>query len=247
MKLMKKILAVMIALMLLVTLAACAWEEEDPAVNNGDTEIEQPTVPDENNTPEENELNDQPPDPEPVEEPVMEMTPAELTDEEEQILSLVGLTNTIAIYDFTADDTLQVITAYAYELGEDGAWHRISGAGTYFSDPQGRLSVAFDLIGESITLSTQGENETNRTTHSREAYENLEEELAEAGIMTITEKRRSAAEIVYGEEILIAIQGMSSNREAESLSLSDFDNPQALLDAGYEQAYALTVVFSDQN
>ena len=74
MKLMKKILAAMIALMLLVTLAACAWEEEDPAVNNGDTEIEQPTVSDENNTPEENEPNDQPPDPEPVEEPVMEMT-----------------------------------------------------------------------------------------------------------------------------------------------------------------------------
>ena len=74
----------------------------------------------------------------------------------------------------------------------------------------------------------------------------LEDELNEAGMMTITEKRQSTAEIVYGEEILIAIQGITSNHEAASLSVSDFDNPQALLDAGYERAYAVTIIFADK-
>ena len=240
---MKKIFAGIVAIAMLFTLAACAWEEDDPIVDNEQSNTDQTNIPDDDNA-----TASQPLIQEPVEEPapVMEMTVADLTEEEERMTSLLGLAKNIFLYDFTVDDTLQKITAYAYELGEDNTWHRISGAGTYFSEPTGRLALAFDLIGEKISLSTQGESETNRATHVRDDYSTLEDELNEAGMMTITEKRQSTAEIVYGEEILIAIQGITSNHEAASLSVSDFDNPQALLDAGYERAYAVTIIFADK-
>lgn len=240
---MKKIFAVIVAIAMLFTLAACAWEEDDPIVDNAQTNTDQPNISDEDNI-----IADQPLIQEPVEEPapVMEMTVADLTAEEERMTSLLGTDKSVSLYDFTVDDTLQKITVYAYELGEDGTWHRISGAGTYFTEPTGRLALSFDLIGESITLSTQGKSETNHTTHVRDDYGTLEDELNEAGMMTITEKRQSAAKIVYGKEIPVAIQGITPNYEAASLSISDFDNPQSLLDAGYECAYAVTIIFADK-
>ena len=64
--------------------------------------------------------------------------------------------------------------------------------------------------------------------------------------MCIRDRRQSAAKIVYGKEIPVAIQGITPNYEAASLSISDFDNPQSLLDAGYECAYAVTIIFADK-
>ena len=75
---MKKIFAGIVAIAMLFTLAACAWEEDDPIVDNEQSNTDQTNIPDDDNA-----TASQPLIQEPVEEPapVMEMTVADLTEE----------------------------------------------------------------------------------------------------------------------------------------------------------------------
>lgn len=239
---MKKLLCAILAIALMLGLSACSWEQDEPPVNDNpvnEQPAEQPSQPD-----------PEPADPEPVVDPQPEtqiqLTPAELSEEEQRIIDLSAASRSLAIYDFTADEQLQKITAYAYQLADDGTWHRISAAGVTFNEPQGRLSIAFDLIGETVSLSVQGEQDTSRARHQRDNADDLSAQLDEEQLITVTEQRDEAAEIVYDEEIPMAIQGMSSDSAIASLSLDDYDNIPALLADGYQQAYALTLVFSAQ-
>ena len=73
----------------------------------------------------------------------MYIEPAQLTEEEEEIASLLGLNTEQRIYDFTLDESVQSIQVNTYRL-IDGEWKlEAGGGGQAFSDTTGRIALGF--------------------------------------------------------------------------------------------------------
>lgn len=173
--------------------------------------------------------------------PDMYIEPAQLTQVEEDIATLLGATTAMPIYDFKLDSTVQSMTVNAYEL-VDGQWHLFyGGGGRAFTDPEGRLALEYDTIRDGIREAIQSENVSGSSKFESSEPLGLPSDFHRA---TTTLDQRQ--EIVYGQEIPLAVQILTSKNEIRSFDRSYFHHPEEYEKYGYEHVFAITVTFRQE-
>ena len=112
------------------------------------------------------------------------------------------------------------------------------GGGYYaFDNSKGRIALGFDRIGDGMTIAIQSEDGVSSTSHDSD-IEN------EDNLGLTTSKLSEKKEIVYEEEIPLAIQIATSKNEISSYVLDYFYQPEEYEKFDYEHVYAITVEFS---
>ena len=173
--------------------------------------------------------------------PAMYIEPAQLTQAEEDIAALLGADTSTPIYDFNLDSSVQSMTINAYAL-EDGQWDLFyGGGGRAFTDTKGRLALEYDTIGDGIREAVQSEHVSGST-----SFKSSEPLGLPTGFHRATSKLDHRQDIVYGKEIPLAIQILTSKNEVRSFDPSYFHHPEEYEKYGYEHVFAITVTFRQE-
>lgn len=171
----------------------------------------------------------------------MYIEPAQLTEEEEEIASLLGLNTEQRIYDFTLDESVQSIQVNTYRL-MDGEWKlEAGGGGQAFSDVEGRIALSFERLDEGLRIAIQSEHTGGATEYNSERKEDLYE-IGSFATSVLSEK----TEFEYEEEIPLAVQIITSKNEVVSYQVDYFHSPEEYEKLGYEGVFAITVRFSQK-
>lgn len=171
--------------------------------------------------------------------PQMYIEAAQLTEQEQNIADLLDEAPTDYIYDFSLDDKVSSIHFSVYELIE-GQWQPCVGGGDWaFQDADGRLALSFDKIPEGMRVALQSQHHGGATSHS------IEQPQLE-GMSVTTSKRTSPVEVVYEQEIPLAIQILTTKDAVHSYDVDAFFQPERYAPYGYEHIYAVTVMFSQK-
>ena len=174
--------------------------------------------------------------------PVMYIEPAELTEKEEAIAKLLGADRDQHIFDVVLDGTARAMRVQKYEL-TDGAWESFSSGDTALIENTTKVRMAFafgDLRGEFREAFQFGEAQASEWTY----YPEEEEEDPDLGRATAFLSNRT--EIVYGQEIPLAVQIHTAKDGVLSYDPEYFFRPEEYAKHGYEHVYALTVTFSQE-
>lgn len=171
----------------------------------------------------------------------MYIEPAQLTEEEEKIASLLGLNTKQCIVDFAVDETVQSIQVNTYRL-LDGEWKlEAGGGGQAFSDITGRIALDFERLDEGNRIAIQSEHTDGSTEYKSECNKDLNE-IGSFATSVLSEK----TEIVYEEEIPLVVQIITSKNEVVSYQVDYFHSPEEYEKLGYEGVFAITVRFSQK-
>ena len=171
----------------------------------------------------------------------MYIEPAQLTEEEEKIATLLGLNTQQKIYDFVLDETVQSIQVNTYRL-IDGEWKlETGGGGQAFSDATGRIALSFERLDEGIRIAIQSEHSGGSTEYDSERNEDLNE-IGGYATSILSEK----TEFAYEEEIPLAVQIITSKHEVVSYQVDYFNSPEEYEKFEYEGVFAITVRFSQK-
>ena len=166
---------------------------------------------------------------------------AQLTEEEEEIASLLGLNTEQRIYDFTLDESVQSIQVNTYRL-IDGEWKlEAGGGGQAFSDTTGRIALGFEPLDEGNRIAIKSEHTDGSTEYKSERNEDLNE----IGSF-VTSVLSGKTEVVYEKEIPLAVQIITSKNEVVSYQVDYFHSPEEYEKLGYEGVFAITVRFSQK-
>ena len=169
----------------------------------------------------------------------MYIEPARLTEEEEKIAALLGLNTEQRIFDFELDETVQSIQVNTYRL-MDGEWKlETGGGGQAFSDPNGRIALAFDRLDEGIRIAIQSDHTGGSTEYKSERNGDLEE-IGSFATSLLSEK----TDVEYEEEIPLAVQVITTSNQIMSYQVDYFHSPEEYEKLGYEGVFAITVRFS---
>ena len=175
--------------------------------------------------------------------PEMYIEPARLSEEEEAVAKLLGADMGQYLFDVALDGTAKTVRVNTYELA-DGQWALLTGGGGMAVKEgvkEGRMAFGFeDLRGEYREALQFGKDFTAVSYGSPE-----EKEIGE-GLGRTTSFLSDRTEIVYGEEIPIAIQIHTAKNEVTSYNVEYFFQPEEYEKFGYEHVYALTVMFSQE-
>lgn len=169
----------------------------------------------------------------------MYIEPAQLTEEEKNIAELLDLNKNQIIFDFVIDDTVKCIQVNTYRL-VNGKWELQSGGGGQtFTDTNGRIALDFEKLAEGIGVAIQSEHTSGSTSYERE----LDEELSDIGGYT-TAILSDRTEIIYENEVPLAVQVITSKNKIVSYQVDYFNHPEEYEKLGYEGVFAVTVRFS---
>ena len=183
--------------------------------------------------------------------PEMYIEVAELSEQEKNIIKLLGVNNGQLICDFMLDENVESIQVNSYEL-IDGEWSMQYGGAQRFSDESGRLAITFDDIPHGFQVAIQEENGSSIIKHSNphlieESRSTEQESVADAESMGRTTSLISGlTEIIYEEEIPLAIQISTSKDSIFSYFVESFFTPEEYQKHDYEHVYAITVLFSQK-
>lgn len=171
--------------------------------------------------------------------PRMYIEAAQLTEQEQNIADLLDSNPTSHIYDFSLDDTVASIHFNTYEL-VDGQWQPYAGDNNWaFQDASGRLALRFGKIPDGMQVALQSQHHGGATSHS------IEQPQLE-GMSVTTSSLASPTEVVYEQEIPLAIQILTTKNEVHSYTVDAFFHPEKYAPYGYEHIYAITVMFSQK-
>ena len=175
--------------------------------------------------------------------PAMYIQPAELNEEEEAIAELLGADTDQHLFDVVLDGTAKTVSVNTYVL-EDGKWELVTGGGGMAlkeGEKKGRMAFGFeDLRGEYREAVQFGKDFTAVKYGSPEEIDDPE------GMGRTTSFLSNRTEIVYGQEIPLAIQINTTKNEVISYFTDYFFRPEEYEKLGYEHVYALTVTFSQE-
>ena len=178
--------------------------------------------------------------------PAMYIQPAELDEKEEAVAKLLGADTDQHLFDVVLDGTAKKVSVCIYEL-VDGEWELRSGGGGFSLNEvrddarKGRMAFGFeDLRGEYREALQFGKDFTAVKYGSSEDLDDPE------GMGRTTSFLSNRTEIVYGQEIPLAIQINTSKNEVVSYFTEYFFHPEEYEKFGYEHVYALTVTFSQE-
>ncbi len=169
-------------------------------------------------------------------EPVLQVSPAELTAEEESIANLLGADTNQKLFDFTVDDSAQTIQVNTYRL-VNGKWAIESGGGGWrMPASQGRIVLGFDRIPEELRVGIQcGEDQSITTFGTKE----VEFEAVGCATSFLSEP----VPVTYGEEIPLVVQILTSKNQVVSYGVDYFFQPEEFAKWNHEAVYAITVCF----
>lgn len=175
--------------------------------------------------------------------PAMYIQPAELNEEEEAVARLLGADTDQHLFDVVLDGTAKRVSVNTYVL-ENGEWKLLTGGGGMAlkeGEKNGRMAFGFeDLRGEYREALQFGKDFTAVKYGSPEEIDDPE------GMGRTTSFLSNRTEIVYGEEIPLAIQIHTTKNEVISYFTEYFFQPEEYEKLGYEHVYALTVTFSQE-
>jgi len=171
----------------------------------------------------------------------MYIEPAQLTEEEEKIATLLGLNTQQKIYDFVLDETVQSIQVNTYRL-MDGEWKlEAGGGGQAFSDVEGRIALSFERLDKGLRTAIQSEHTDGSTEFKNENNGDLNE-IGSFATSVLSEK----TEFAYEEEIPLAVQIITSKNEVVSYQVDYFNSPEEYEKLGYEGVFAITIRFNQK-
>ena len=172
--------------------------------------------------------------------PVMYIQPAQLTKAEQDMADLMGVNLDDHIFDFKVDDTVRKISVNAYEL-VDGQWELFyGGGGRPFTDSKGRLMVDFDDLEKGLRDAIQSEN------HNGSTKIETKTEIDTTGMHRATSMLSQKTQIVYDQEIPLAVQILTTKNEIRSYDTTYFFHPEDYEQYGHDHVYAVTVIFSQE-
>lgn len=174
--------------------------------------------------------------------PEMYIQPAELNEEEEAVAKLLGADTDQHLFDVVLDGTAKKVSVNTYELA-DGAWELRSGGGGMAlkeGEKKGRMAFGFEDLRGSLRKAVQFGDDFFASSHE------IPEEETEENLGRTTSFLSNRTEIVYGQEIPLAIQINTSKNEVVSYFTEYFFHPEEYEKFGYEHVYALTVTFSQE-
>lgn len=171
--------------------------------------------------------------------PAIYIEKAQLSDQEESIVQLLGANREQHIYDFKLDNHVKSVQVNTYEL-IDGAWKLVGGGESAFSDEKGRLALYFENIVEGLSVAIQSKNSSGSTHYSTESTQDF------TGITRATTALHDLTEIVYEQEIPLVIQILTSQNSVNLYGVEYFFTPNLYEKHGYEHIYAITVRFSQK-
>ena len=172
--------------------------------------------------------------------PNMYIEMAQLTEEEENILQLSEPEEKCYLYDFYLDDTVRTIQINIYELIDEKWENTLGGETIEFEDSQGRAALILDNIGFQAYL--QNEDEFILSAYYLEQTEELDYYMA--SVLTSLQERK---EIVYEQEIPLAIQIKTTQDKIHSYNVDFFFKPKLYAQHDYEHVYAITILFSPRS
>lgn len=179
--------------------------------------------------------------------PAMYIEPAKLDEKEEAVAKLLGADTDQHLFDVVLDGTAKKVSVCIYEL-VDGKWALSSGGGGLAindieeDDTTLRMAFGFDDLRGKFRQAIQFSNgDFSAVTHTPP-----EEPETEEGMGRTTSYLSNRTEIVYGQEIPLAIQINTSKNEVVSYFTEYFFQPEEYEKFGYEHVYALTVTFSQE-
>ena len=145
----------------------------------------------------------------------------------------------LRIFDFVVDHNAKRMRINTYEL-LNGEWSPIS---IDYHEPlnntDGRLAFEFDHLDEGMRFAIQSGGNTGSASYSTQP------EYATLGMGYGTSTMSGRTEIIYGVEMPVAIQIVTSKSSFQSCSVNYFSTPEELAKSGYEHIYAITVCFED--
>lgn len=175
--------------------------------------------------------------------PAMYIEPAQLDEKEEAVAKLLGADTDQHLFDVALDGTAKTVSVNTYVL-EDGEWELVTGGGGMAlkeGEKKGRMAFGFeDLRGEYREAVQFGKDFT------AVKYGSSEEIDAPEGMGRTTSFLSNRTEIVYGQEIPLAIQINMTKNQVLSYNPEYFFQPEEYEKLGYEHVYALTVMFSQE-
>lgn len=173
--------------------------------------------------------------------PQMYIESAQLTEQEQNIADLLGANQFSQLYDFSLDDTVASLQINTYEL-IDGQWQicLVGGSGQTFQDAKGRIALSFDKIPYGLRVGLQSQNHGGSSTYLSQNRQDM------IGMSSTISWMTGRKEVVYEQEIPLAIQIFTSKSSIRSCTLDSFFHPEEYAQYGYEHVYALTVAFSQK-
>lgn len=174
--------------------------------------------------------------------PEMYIEPAQLSEEEEAVAKLLGADTDQHLFDVVLDGTAKTVSVRTYEL-VDGAWELRSGGGGMAlkeGEKRGRMAFGFEDLRGSLRKAVQFGDDFFASSHE------IPEEETEEKLGRTTSFLSNRTEIVYGQEIPLAIQINTSKNEVVSYFTEYFFQPEEYEKFGYEHVYALTVTFGQE-
>ncbi len=167
----------------------------------------------------------------------MQISPAELTEQESQIVRLIQNDNNM-IFDYTVDPDVKSISTACYKLDENGKWVVHNGEGSMpINSTSGRMAFSFGRLADGYRVAVQ---ESDNTT----ANENETMEKIDTQGMSFATSFASTENIEYEKEIPLAIQVFTSKNEISSCGVEFYNKPEEYKNRGYEDVYVLTIKFS---
>lgn len=167
----------------------------------------------------------------------MEIMHADLTKEEQGVFQLMK-EHHAALYDFALEAPAGQIQTQAYRLGDDGAWESVGGGAFALEEKEGRLALTFGRLSDGFRTAVQGQG---MISNQNEAH--IQEGPIEESVTTGF-AQGPATKIVWDEEIPLALQIVAPREIPVSCSTTYYFSPENLMNQGYEQVYAVTVMFS---
>lgn len=174
--------------------------------------------------------------------PAMYLEPAKLDEKEEAVAKLLGADTDQHLFDVVLDGTAKKVWTAVYELA-DGEWHVLSAGNMALNEgsKKGRMAYGFEDLRGEYREAVQFEKDFTAVKHS--SPDDLDDP---EGMSRATALLSGRKEIVYEQEIPLAIQINTVKNEVRSYDPEYFFQPEAYEELGYEHVYALTVTFSQE-
>lgn len=174
--------------------------------------------------------------------PAMYIEPAQLDEKEEAVAKLLGADTDQHLFDVVLDGTAKKVRTVVYELA-DGEWRVLTAGNMALNEDskKGRMAFGFEDLRGKYWEAVQFEKDFRSSSYGSPE----EAELAE-GMGRATSFLSNRTEVVYGQEIPLAVQIHTAKNGVISYGPEQFFYPEEYEELGYEHVYALTVMFSQE-
>ncbi len=150
----------------------------------------------------------------------MKIKAIELTEEENNILKLVGADSISKVFDYTVDERAKSIHINCYILDDHNKWKEHGSSISQVKDFDGRIAISKVGI-QGFRIAFQDKNGVNGWTTASEIYNNDESKASALSWL-------QNSDITYGKEISLAIQIVTSSNKIITYDTESFYDTERL-------------------